>query len=170
MILSLFPRLFVAILLMFISINVSAKSNGLSVKVQRIKQVQGQLHYQLFACPNNEAVSWDKLKPLVTEQVDIVKDNLMLSFLKLKSGQYIVRVFQDLNDNAVLDFSSNGVPKEPTGFSNNPNLLLGYPKPIDSCFLYDASNPASHSVNHSANHLVIIKLNNKKKRKRRKVR
>ncbi len=162
MILSLFPRMFVAILLLLMMSQVYAQSKGLSVEVQRIKQSQGQLHYQLFTCPKDEEASWDKLKPLVTEKVDIVKDNLMLSFPMLESGQYAIRVFQDLNDNALLDFSGNGVPKEPTGFSNNPNLLLGYPKAIDSCFLYDA--------NDSTSHLVIIKLNNKKKRKRRKVR
>ncbi len=170
MILSLFPRMFAAILFIFTATETYAQSKGLSVEVQRIKQSQGQLHYQLFACPNSEEASWDKLKPLVTEQVEISKDNLILSFPMLESGQYVIRVFQDINDNALLDFSGSGVPKEPTGFSNNPNLLLGYPKPIDSCFLYDASNSVSHSANHSANHLVIIKLNNKKKRKRRKVR
>lgn len=166
MILSLFPRLFVAILLMFIAINVSAQNKALSVEIQRIKQSQGQLHYQLFTCPKNEAATWDKLKPLVTDKVDIAKDSLRLSFPKLESGLYIFRAYQDLNDNVQLDFSGNGVPKEPTGFSNNPNLLLGYPKPIDSCFLYDASDSASHSVNHS----IIIKLNNKRKSKRSKVR
>jgi len=162
MILSLFSRTFVAILFIFIATETYAQSKALSVEVQRIKQNQGQLYYQLFACPKDEEASWDKLKPLVTENVDIVKDNLLLSFSMLKSGQYIIRVFQDLNDNALLDFSDNGVPKEPTGFSNNPSLLLGYPKAIDSCFLHDA--------NDSTSHLVIIKLNNKKKRKRRKIR
>jgi len=162
MILSLFFRTFVATLLTFIATETYAQSKGLSVEVQRIKQNQGQLHYQLFACPKDEEASWEALKPLITAEVDIKKDKLFLNFPSLEFGQYIFRAYQDLNGNDQLDFSGNGVPKEPTGFSNNPNLLLGYPKAIDSCFVYE--------VNDSASHLVTIKLNNKKKRKRRKVR
>lgn len=162
MILSLFPRMFIAILFILMTNDVYGQGKGLSLEIQRIKQIQGQLHYQLFTCPTSAKVNWDKLKPLVTSQVDIKKDKLHLSFPSFESGLYTFRVYQDLNDNAQLDFSGNGIPKEPTGFSNNPNLLLGYPKPTDSCFLYEASDTSITPV--------IIKLNNKKKRKRRKER
>ena len=162
MISSPFSCIFVAILLMLMTTTLYAQSNALSVDVQRIKQIQGQLHYQLFACPTSKEVPWPELKPLITRRVDIKKEDLQLSIASLESGQYIFRAYQDLNANGQLDFSDNGVPKEPTGFSNNPSLFLGYPKPIDSCFLYDANDQAKQAI--------IIKLNNKRKRKRRKVR
>ena len=160
--LSLLFRIFVASQLILLSTNLFAQSKSLSVEVQRIKNPQGQLHYQLFTCPNSEESSWQQLHLLITAQVTIDKDTLLLVFPNLASGQYIVRVFQDNNTNGQLDFSDNGVPKEPTGFSNNPSLLLGYPKPSVSCILYDESDLASD--------VVVIKLNNKKKRKRRNVR
>ena len=34
----------------------------LSVKVERIKQVTGQLHYQLFFCPVDKEINWQQLK------------------------------------------------------------------------------------------------------------
>ncbi len=166
MILSPFSRVFASIVFILMTTNTSAQSRELSVEVQRIKKIQGQLHYQLFSCPKNELLAWDELNLLVTDKVEIVKDKVKFSFSGLEPDRYLIRIFQDINDNSTLDFSHNGVPKEPTGFSNNPNLLLGYPKPIDTCFTYDVSD----SVNYSADNPVIIKLNNKKKRKRRKVR
>ncbi len=159
---SLLPRIFVTAQLILLSTNLFAQSEGLLVDVQRIKNAQGQLHYQLFTCPNNEQSTWQQLNLLITAQAIIEKHTLLLAFPKVVSGQYIVRVFQDTNNNGQLDFSDNGVPKEPTGFSNNPSLLLGYPKPSDSCFLYDDSDLGRD--------IVVIKLNNKKKRKRRKAR
>ncbi len=166
MILSHFIRMFASIVFILMITNAFAQSRVLSVEVQRINQIQGQLYYQLFSCPKNELLAWDELNLLLTDKIEIVKDKVKLNFSGLEPNRYIIRVFQDINDNSILDFSHNGVPKEPTGFSNNPNLLLGYPKPIDSCFTSDVID----SVNYSADNTVIIKLNNKKKRKRRKVR
>jgi len=156
----LFPRLFVTVLLILMTAELYAQSDEGLVEVQRIKKIQGVLHYQLFACPSSPDVLWDSLIPIVTGQVAIEKNSLFLSFPNLESGHYVVRVFQDLNDNKQLDFSSKGIPQEPTGFSNNPSLLLGYPNPIDSCFSYGEGK----------RELVVIKLNNKKQRKRRKIR
>jgi len=154
--------MFAVTLLIVMCTDLYAQNKGLVVEVQRIKKIQGELHYQLFSCPDTEETSWTTLIPLVSRKTEIKTDSLKLNFPMLKSGQYIVRAFQDLNGNAELDFSGNGIPKEPTGFSNNPSLLLGYPNPVDSCFLYDEDNRETE--------LVVIKLNNKKQRKRRKVR
>ncbi|MDP3365173.1 MAG: DUF2141 domain-containing protein, partial [Pseudomonas sp.] len=44
------------------------------------------------------------------------------------------QVFQDSNDNGQLDLSPRGIPLEPVGFSGNPSLFGGKPKPSDSLF------------------------------------
>lgn len=52
----------------------------------------------------------------------------------LPPGRYAVQVFQDSNDNGQLDLSPRGIPLEPVGFSGNPSLFGGKPKPSDSLF------------------------------------
>jgi len=37
-------------------------------------------------------------------------------------------VFQNVDGDEQLVFSESGIPKEPVGFSDNPTLILGYPK------------------------------------------
>ena len=77
----------------------------------------------------------------------------------LDSGRYIVRVFQDINDNQQLDYASNGIPKEPFGFSSDPNIMLGQPMPIDVCFTF----PLTEALTEPLPEVLTIKLNNKKK-------
>ncbi len=158
-----FPRMLMAMFAaMFLFLPIAklyANNASLLVEITRIKDIQGQLHYQLFTCPTNEKTPWHELTPLETGQFVISEKTLQLRFSTLRRGQYIVRVFQDSNANGQLDFSRSGIPKEATGFSNNPNLLLGYPTPQNSCINYDEHDIASH--------LVTIKLNNKKKRRRK---
>jgi uncharacterized protein (DUF2141 family) len=52
----------------------------------------------------------------------------------LPPGRYAIQVFQDSNGNAQLDLSPRGIPLEPVGFSGNPALFGGKPKPSDSLF------------------------------------
>ncbi|PKG82524.1 hypothetical protein CXF85_13655 [Colwellia sp. 75C3] len=162
----LFPRLFTviftAVFVLFPVTKLYANNAALLVDVTRIKEIQGQLHYQLFTCPNNEETPWHELRLLDSGQSAISENAMQLRFSMLKKGSYIVRVFQDSNANGQLDFSSNGIPKEPTGFSGNPSLMLGYPSAQNSCFNYDEHDITSH--------LVTIKLNNKKKKRSKKSR
>jgi len=43
-------------------------------------------------------------------------------------GRFAVQVFQDLNNNNVLERNRFGAPREPTGFSNNPKLRFRAPR------------------------------------------
>lgn len=57
-----------------------------------------------------------------------------LRIAALPPGRYAVQVFQDSNGNGQLDLSPRGIPLEPVGFSGNPSLFGGKPKPSDSLF------------------------------------
>lgn len=46
-------------------------------------------------------------------------DTETVIFNQLAPGQYAVSVFYDINENEELDVSIFGIPKEPTGVSNN---------------------------------------------------
>jgi len=50
----------------------------------------------------------------------------------LPQGEYALAIFQDLNGNATLDKSFWGIPREPYGFSNNPEATMGPPS-FDKC-------------------------------------
>ena len=57
-----------------------------------------------------------------------------LRLSELPPGRYAVQVFQDSNGNGKLDLSPRGIPLEPVGFSGDPSLFGGKPKPSDSLF------------------------------------
>lgn len=127
----------------------------MQVQIDRIKNVSGQLHYQLFACPNDDKHGWNELTLLSQGQVAITDNTVDLPLAAVASSEVIFRAYQDLNNNGQLDYASNGVPKEPTAFANNPNLMLGMPKPLDAC------------VNWQNNRTVKVKMNNKRQRRKR---
>lgn len=132
----------------------------LTVNVKGIKKVEGQLHYQLFQCPLNEDAAWTELTPLISQQVAVSSKELTFSLPNLYSGKYVARIFQDLNNNQELDFTS-GLPLEPAGFSTNPTLMLGYPQPLDNCFSFDEKIVSTHTI--------VISVKNKRQRKRKKI-
>ena len=57
---------------------------------------------------------------------------ITVTFDNLPAGKYAVRVYQDLNDNAKMDFSGQ-MPAEPFGFSN-VTMLMGPPSFGQSAF------------------------------------
>ncbi len=50
-----------------------------------------------------------------------------VSFDGLEEKKYAVAVYQDFNQNSILDRNWLGLPKEPYGFSNNPSTFFGPP-------------------------------------------
>ena len=49
-------------------------------------------------------------------------------------GVYAVSAFHDINDNKKMDTNFLGIPKEPTGMSNNAKGFMGPPKYKDAKF------------------------------------
>lgn len=131
-----------------------AEQTLMPVQVYRIKHVSGQLHYQLFTCPNDDKLNWSELTLLSQGQVTVEAKNVDLQLQAPAKEQVIFRAYQDLNNNGQLDYANNGVPKEPTAFTNNPNLMLGMPKPIDACVDWQKAST------------VKVKMNNKRQRRK----
>ena len=65
---------------------------------------------------------------------------------RLPFGTYAVSVFHDINDNGYLDVGSWGIPKEPTGVSNDARGLMGPPKFKDA--LFEFTNDGQEIVIH----------------------
>jgi len=124
---------------------------SLKLSFTKFKQLEGDMHFQLLDCTNTDK-EWPELPVLAIKKVAVKQTVIIDSFDNLGSGKYCVRFFQDLNANGELDLAANSIPKEPVGFSNNPNLMFGQPSPEDSVF---ELNQSRH---------IKIKVNNKKRR------
>lgn len=124
---------------------------SLSISFVKFKQVAGTLHYQLLDC-SDTSLPWSELPVLLTQQLAVTKQVHQQTLNDLDTGRYCLRFFQDLNKNNELDLAASAIPKEPVGFSNNPNLMLGQPTPGDSVFEL------------TKNMDLTIKVNNKKRR------
>lgn len=55
-------------------------------------------------------------------------------------GKYAAFVYYDLNENNKLDANGIGIPKEPTGLSNNPKPRWGKPLYKNSVFEFNEQN------------------------------
>jgi uncharacterized protein (DUF2141 family) len=64
----------------------------------------------------------------------------LLSFENLTPGKYGIAVFHDLNSNEELDRNLFGGPKEPFGFSKNPNIGFSAPGFEEFAFEFDGSS------------------------------
>ncbi len=93
---------------------------SLRVNFENILINKGDVYISLF---NNEK---DFLKvPYLRRKFDISQLTHGVLFVGLPAGDYVVTIFQDLNQNGVLD-KSVSIPVEPYGLSNNPNTYPTY--------------------------------------------
>lgn len=67
-------------------------------------------------------------KPLASVSVAALKQGVKAVFSNLEPGDYAASAYHDENDNGKLDTNMLGIPKEPTGASNNAQGKLGPPK------------------------------------------
>lgn len=138
---------------LFLCANTASAEQSISLNLQfiKFKQLEGEMHFQLLDCDNTD-MEWSELPVLITQQIPVSQQLITNSLSGLTAGKYCVRFFQDLNANGELDLAANSIPKEPVGFSNNPNLMFGQPSPEDSMFELGENSE------------MKIKVNNKKRR------
>jgi|688.fasta_scaffold1332539_1 uncharacterized protein (DUF2141 family) len=64
-------------------------------------------------------------KAYLTDIIEAKKP--FLASIELKSGNYAIAVYQDINNNGKLDKNWVGIPTEPYGFSKDPLIRFGPP-------------------------------------------
>jgi uncharacterized protein (DUF2141 family) len=81
----------------------------------------------------------EKGKKLAGQQI---RTTYTLEFVveKLDPGVYALVVFEDLNENGVLDQNKLGIPQEPLGFSKAKIGLFGPPSFKKASFEFPAEN------------------------------
>ena len=124
-------RPFLLFIIMLISfIGYSQNNCTLSIEFEGLKTEKGKLFVALY---NSEK---DFLKNQIKGSiVDISNGKASASFDNLESGVYAVSSFYDKNDNGKMDTNFFGIPKEPTGLSNDAKGKFGPPKFKDAKFM-----------------------------------
>ncbi|PKH51165.1 hypothetical protein CXF68_10925 [Tenacibaculum sp. Bg11-29] len=122
----------ILIVILFLSgvINsIAQEKHTVTLEFEGIKSNKGSLFIALY---NTEDTFLKK--PLNGTIVEIVNKKAIVILKDISVGVYAVSVFHDINDNKKMDTNFLGIPKEPTGMSNNAKGFMGPPKYKDAKF------------------------------------
>lgn len=103
------------------------KKTTLTVDVQNIRAVKGQVQLGLFASANGFP---DKAKPAQARIVKVDAKTVQAVF-DVEPGDYALAIFHDVNGNGKIDTKLFGIPTEPYGFSNNIRPRMSAPSFAD---------------------------------------
>jgi uncharacterized protein (DUF2141 family) len=108
--------------IIFIFLSLQAFSQKLIVRIENIKDDQGQVAVALF---NNSADFpkkrfQGKVTPAQKGEVEVVFENL-------PAGEYALSILHDANQDGKMNTNFIGLPKEGYGFSNNVMGAMGPP-------------------------------------------
>ena len=95
----------------------------LTLKVD-LKNTSGQLFTAVY---NSEDTYLDETRFFRQAIVSIKENPCVYTISDLPPGTYAIAIFQDVNNNNVLDKNLFGIPKEPYAFSNNARGHFGPP-------------------------------------------
>ena len=98
---------------MFIANNLSAQNKTITVTVVNASSDEGKIGYALYNKANFMG------KALQGKNGKIVNGKSTVIFKNVPSGEYAVVCYHDKNDNDKMDFSSQKMPLEDYGMSNN---------------------------------------------------
>ena len=118
-------------LIFFGSITVHAQEevHTITVNFTGMKSDKGSVYVALYKGKD----SFLK-KPYKGDIVNITDKKATVIFKDISTGVYAVSAFHDKNDNKKMDTNFIGIPKEPTGMSNDAKGFMGPPKYKDAKF------------------------------------
>lgn len=93
----------------------------LQISISNITEIEGTMYIAIY---NNET---DFMKKTFKELVLPISQNELITSIQVNQGKYAVSVFQDLNNNKILDKNKMGIPTEPYGISKHPNGIFAMP-------------------------------------------
>ena len=99
-------------LVMVIGSNVFATTN-FTLDITGIEINNGQIHVKVFS---NEREYKNDI-PYIFFVLESTSSGIIHT-LEIPDGEYLIVVFQDTNNNGVLDTNFLGIPREPSGISN----------------------------------------------------
>lgn len=100
------------VILFFLIINITY---SFEIRITQIKDMDKPIYLLVFDKP--EGFPYDKTKSVFSDIVTPISPTTIID-TNLKSGEYSIVVYQDINENEKLDRWFFGKPKEPFGINN----------------------------------------------------
>ena len=118
----------------------SVQAVELFVEVNRISTL-GEVIYLRLDAVSDEDIEFNNVpdEPLIKAKLIPNDKTEMFDVGDIGPGQYMIRLFQDVNGNGIMDTDKKGRPTEPYGLSNN-RIFLKTPVLKDVVFEVKESN------------------------------
>lgn len=101
-------------------LSLNATAHELVLQVDQITKTKGVMMIALY----NSAESYKSDKNVFKGQkVAVAKNTLTINFGDVPAGDYAIKLYQDENENGVIDKNTIGIPTEGYGFSNNGGAM-----------------------------------------------
>ena len=131
-------------ILMLAAAALYAEPLTLTVNLKGFKSDKGVVEVALF--DQAAAFPTKPEKAIAKQRAPIVGGTATVEFRDLKPGTYAVSAYHDANNNGKMDTNFIGIPKEPTGASNDAKGRMGPPSFKDAQFTLNAPGAVSISV------------------------
>lgn len=115
----------------------AAEPVTLTIQLKGFKSDKGTVRVALF---DSEAAFPKADKAMRKEMANIAGGTATVVLSDLKPGTYAVAAYHDANGNGKMDTNFIGIPKEPTGVSNDAKARMGPPSFKDAKFSLTATN------------------------------
>ncbi|MCL7754714.1 DUF2141 domain-containing protein [Polaribacter sp. Z022] len=110
-------------------VTTAQEKHTVTLKFQGMNSDKGNLYVAVY----NKEDSFLK-KPIKGTIVKVENKKATVTLKDIPEGIYAVSAFHDTNDNKKMDTNFLGIPKEPTGMSNDATGFMGPPKFKDAKF------------------------------------
>lgn len=108
------------ILLFSSLLSFNALAHELVLQVDQITKTKGVMMIALY----NSAESYKSDQNVFKGQkIAVTKNTLVVNFGDVPAGDYAIKLYQDENENGVIDKNVIGIPTEGYGFSNNGGAM-----------------------------------------------
>ncbi|MEN0051768.1 MAG: DUF2141 domain-containing protein [Bacteroidota bacterium] len=113
----------------------TTSGHSITVKVTNLQSKKGLIRVGLC----NDQTQWLS-KSFTAQNIKVEGQNdCTLVFKNMPNGTYAISLYHDENENGELDLGLLKLPKEPYGFSNNPNTMFGPPSFEEASFQVDTN-------------------------------
>lgn len=116
----------------------------LTVHLKAFKSDKGMVEVALF--DQASAFPTKPERAVAKQRAPITGGTATVEFRDLKPGTYAVAAYHDVNNNGKMDANFIGIPKEPTGASNDAKGRMGPPSFRDAQFTLNAPGAISISM------------------------
>ena len=117
----------IVITLMSLCFTVLDNNNSITVTVVNVNSSEGTVVFGLYNKTNFLK------EPIQGKIGNIVDGKSTIVFENVAPGEYAITCFHDKNNNGIMDFEPNGLPKENYGASNNV-MSFGPPQYLNAKF------------------------------------